>query len=76
MDRRQQLFDQDVRKTAPALDPVSFLDMYVQSNFPQTAALPSGEQRERGVVPQMEVKDVNLQKKIPSGTQFDRPQVS
>jgi hypothetical protein len=76
MDRRQQLFDQDVRKTAPSLDPVSFLDMYVQSTFPQTAALPSAEQRERGVVPQMEVKDVNLQKKIPSGTQFDRPQVS
>lgn len=76
MDRRQQLFDQDVRKTAPALDPVSFLDMYVQSNFPQTAALPSEEQRERGVAPQMEVKDVNLQKKIPSGTQFDRPQVN
>ena len=75
MDRRQQLFDQDVRKTAPSLDPVSFLDLYVSSNFPQTAALPSKEQSERGVTPQMEVKDVNLQKKIPSGTQFDRPQV-
>lgn len=75
MDRQQQLRDRDVRHSAPPLDPVSFLDMYVQSNFPQTAALPSREQKERGMVPQTNMKDVNLQKKIPSGTQFDRPQV-
>jgi hypothetical protein len=76
MDRQQQLRDQDVRRDAPDLDPVSFLDMYVQSNFPQTVALPSQQQKEQGMVPQTNMKDVNLQKKVPSGTQFDRPQVN
>jgi|TARA_R110002126_G_scaffold10363_2_gene47174 hypothetical protein len=78
MDRRQQLFDRDVRKDSEPLDPISFLDNYVASNFPQTSAYPSKEQRENEVTPSTEENELNFKKakKIPSGTSYDRPQVS
>lgn len=71
--REQQLRERDVRKTAPLLDPSSFLAMYVASNFPQTAALPSTEQKLMGVMPQGDAEDVNYKKKPLSGTSYDNP---
>lgn len=78
MDRRQQLLDRDVRRESDPLDPVSFLDLYLESNFPQTSAYPSKEQKENGVVAvssgdQLDFKKI---KKLGSGTSYDRPQVS
>lgn len=71
--REQQLRERDVRRIAPELDPVSFLDAYVASNFPQTAAFKSDEQREDGIMPQAETGGVNYKKKPLSGTSFDNP---
>jgi hypothetical protein len=71
--REQQLKERDVRRTAPELDPVTFLDAYVASNFPQTAAFKSDEQRADGIVPQSETAGVNYKKKPLSGTSFDNP---
>lgn len=71
--REQQLREKDVRRTAPELDPMSFLSLYIKSTFPQTAALPSAEQKAMGVMPQAETEGVNYKKKPPSGTSFDNP---
>ena len=71
--REQQLRERDVRKTAPDLDPSSFLSLYLKSNFPQTAAYPSAEQKLRGVLPQEETEGVNYKKKPLSGTSYDNP---
>ena len=62
-----------VRNDAPDLNPAEFLNLYLASNFPQTTAFLSEEQRLRGE--QMQAKDdtVNYMKKPPSGTSFDRP---
>ena len=48
-DREKQLKERDVRKLAPELDANSFMQMYMESNFPQTSALPSPEQSQRGL---------------------------
>jgi len=72
MNRLAQLQEKDVRKTAPPLDPVSFLDAYVASTFPQTAALPSKKQKDLGVYPQGSPEDVQF-KKVRTGTGFDNP---
>jgi hypothetical protein len=68
-----RLRENDVRNDAPDLDPDVFLNLYLASNFPQTTAYLSEEQRNRG--DQMQVKDdtLNYTKKPPSGTSFDRP---
>ena len=71
--RQQQLKEHDVRRTAPAIDPSSFLAMYMKSNFPQTAAHRSPEQKLEGVFPQADSNDVNYKKKPLSGTSFDNP---
>jgi hypothetical protein len=71
--RQQQLREHDVRRTAPELDPVSFLSMYLKSNFPQTASHRSPEQKLEGIFPQADSKDVNYTKKPLSGTSFDNP---
>ena len=77
MDRKSQLKDRDVRGDAAPLDPVSFLDLYVKSNFPQTSAIPSQEQKQLGVAPSNEDTELKFKKKMPtSGTSYDRPQVS
>lgn len=73
MERIDQLKDKDVRQDAPSIDPTSFLDLYVKSNFPQTAAIPSKEQRELGIFPPTAQNDVKLNKKPTSGTGFDNP---
>jgi hypothetical protein len=78
MDRRQQLLDRDVRKEADELDPISFLDSYIESNFPQTSAYPSKDQKEMGVTPATEENGLNFNKakKFSSGTSYDRPQLN
>lgn len=71
--REFQLREKDVRKDAPPLNPHQFLSLYLLSTFPQTAAIPSKEQKELGVTPQAETEGVNYKKKPPSGTSFDNP---
>lgn len=68
-----RLRENDVRNDAPGLNADEFLRLYLASNFPQTVALPSGEQRSRGLQMQPEDDTVKYMKKPPSGTSFDRP---
>lgn len=68
-----RLRENDVRNDAPDLNPDEFLNLYLASNFPQTAAFLSDEQRERGQQMQSQDDTVNYMKKPPSGTSFDRP---
>lgn len=71
--RSQQLRERDVRKLAPELDPNSFMKMYIESNFPQTSALPSPQQLSMGVDGNQGVDTLKLMKKPLSGTKFDNP---
>jgi len=71
--REQQLRELDVRKDAPDLNPSSFLSLYIKSNFPQTAALPSRNQLSLGIIPPGEIEGVKSSMKIPSGTSYDNP---
>jgi hypothetical protein len=72
--RRGQLEERDVRQDAPDLNPNEFLNGYLRSNFPQTAAHPSQMQLD-GKVP-INQTPLKLEKpKIPSGINFDRPEV-
>ncbi len=70
---QQRLRENDVRRAAPELSTDEFLRLYLASNFPQTAAFPSEEQRERGTFLQPQDDAINYKKKTPSGTSFDRP---
>jgi hypothetical protein len=72
-ERERQLKERDVRKIAPDLDPTGFLQAYIRSNFPQTAVMPSPEQRERGIFSSSSDNLLQLEKKPPSGTSFDNP---
>jgi hypothetical protein len=45
--------------------------MYMESNFPQTTALPSAQQLQRGFDNQQD--PIKLTKKFPSGTKYDNP---
>lgn len=71
--REQQLRELDVRRDSPPLNPSSFLSLYIRSNFPQTAALPSKQQLSLGIIPPGEIEGVKSNKKIPSGTSYDNP---
>ena len=71
--REQQLREADVRKESPDLNPSSFLSLYIRSNFPQTASLPSKSQLMLGILPQEDNQSVKSNKKIPSGTSYDNP---
>jgi hypothetical protein len=68
-----RLRENDVRNDAPGLNADEFLRLYLASNFPQTTAFPSEEQRSRGLQMQPEDDTVKYMKKPPSGTSFDRP---
>lgn len=74
--RAQQLRERDVRQLAPALETTSFLRMYIQSNFPQTAALPSVDQQSMQLGAQSMPNELQSVKKPPSGTSFDKPGLS
>lgn len=71
--REAQLREQDVKKEAPELEPNLFLKLYIASNFPQTAVMPSPEQKARGITADLNQNNVNYDKKPPSGTSFDNP---
>jgi hypothetical protein len=71
-DVQLRLRENDVRRSAPELTTDEFLRLYLESNFPQTAAFPSRDQRERGTM-QLDTDAVDYKKKVPSGTSFDRP---
>lgn len=71
--RQRQLKERDVRKLAPPLDPATFMQLYVESNFPQTAALPSTEQLKMNLHANNQTDNIKLMKKPLSGTQYDNP---
>lgn len=74
--RAQQLRERDVRQLAPSLETTSFLRMYMESNFPQTSALPSVDQRDMQLGAQSMPNELQSVKKPPSGTSFDKPGLS
>ena len=69
--RQQQLRERDVRKLSPELNADNFMQMYLESNFPQTTALPSAQQLQRGFDNQQD--PIKLTKKFPSGTKYYNP---
>lgn len=74
--REQQLKEQDVRKFAPDMNPSEFLRRYLVSNFPQTAAIPSREQKETVMPIYSEQNDLKFKQKPLSGIQYDKPGVT
>jgi hypothetical protein len=74
--RAQQLRERDVRQLAPSLETTSFLKMYIESNFPQTSALPSVDQKGMQLGVQSMPNELQSIKKPPSGTSFDKPGLS
>lgn len=71
--RQQQLRERDVRKLSSELDPVTFMRLYIESNFPQTTAYPSPLQLERGLDVNNQEDPIKLIKKPLSGTSYDNP---
>ena len=71
--RQRQLRERDVRKLAPELDANTFMRLYMESNFPQTAAFPSQQQLEQGVNTNNLQDPIKLAKKPLSGTKYDNP---
>jgi hypothetical protein len=71
--RQKQLRERDVRKLSPELDANTFMRLYMESNFPQTSALPSQQQTERGLDMNNQVDTLKLMKKPLSGTKYDNP---
>lgn len=74
--REQQLRERDVRRDAPDINAGDFLRRYLMSNFPQTASVPSKEQKGL-VIPMIPGEnDLKSIKKPLSGTQYDNPGVN
>lgn len=71
--RESQLRERDVRRLSPLLDSQSFLSMYMQSNFPQTAAIPSAEQKGGLIIDNQMADALKSSKKPPTGTKYDNP---
>lgn len=71
--RQRQLRERDVRKLSPDLDANTFMRLYMESNFPQTASLPSPQQTERGLDTINLQDPIKLAKKPLSGTKYDNP---
>lgn len=69
----QKLKEQDVRDKYDDLQPNAFLSAYIKSNFPQTIALASSEQKKQLERGQMPAQPVNYMKKPSSGISFDNP---
>lgn len=71
--RQKQLIERDVRKLAPETNASVFMNMYINSNFPQTSALPSPAQ-EAGLIPTNNEDNIlKFMKKPLSGTKYDNP---
>jgi len=71
--RQKQLRERDVRKLSPDLDANTFMRLYMESNFPQTSALPSPQQMQRGLDVNNQPDTLKLMKKPLSGTKYDNP---
>lgn len=71
--RQKQLRERDVRKLSPDLDANTFMRLYMESNFPQTSALPSPQQMQRGLDVENQQDPLKLSKKPLSGTSYDNP---
>ena len=71
--RQKQLRERDVRKLSPDLDANTFMRLYMESNFPQTSALPSPQQIQRGLDVNNQPDTLKLMKKPLSGTKYDNP---
>jgi|TARA_R100001460_G_scaffold19953_1_gene41353 hypothetical protein len=71
--REQQLQENDVKKDAPETNPVDFMHRYLASNFPQTASMPSKEQKESQLPMNNSDNILKSMKKPLSGTSFDNP---
>lgn len=69
----QKLKEQDVRDQYEDLQPNAFLSAYIKSNFPQTIALASTDQKKQLERGQMPAQPVNYMKKPANGTSFDNP---
>ena len=71
---KKQLQERDVKLEAPMQNPVDFMRRYLASNFPQTAAMPSVDQKAMQVPVMSNDKELKLEMKKPlSGTSFDNP---
>ena len=73
MNVRQQLEERDVKREAPEQNPVDFMRRYSASNFPQTAAMPSAEQKLNQLPMNPAENTLNLKQKPLSGTSYDNP---
>ena len=71
--RERQLQERDVKRDAPEQNPVDFMHRYLASNFPQTAAMPSKEQKESQLPMNNTENILKSMKKPLSGTSFDNP---
>lgn len=69
----QKLKEVDLRDHFEEQNPTNFLSAYLKSNFPQTIAHPSKEQKEQLARGQMPAQPVNYMKKPSSGISFDNP---
>lgn len=77
MERIKQLKELDVMREAEELNPAFFLKAYIASNFPQTMALPSKQQRQSTLTGNQNSQNrLEFKKSGPaqSGTSYDRPQ--
>jgi len=68
-----RLKENDVRHDSPELAADLFLKLYLESNFPQTSAYPSKQQKEQKIAMQPKTDAIDYMKKPQSGTSFDRP---
>lgn len=73
MNRGEQLRERDVRRFAPQTNPVDFMRRYLVSNFPDTQAHPSKEQKEGLMQPQAKEDSLKLMQKPRQGTTYDNP---
>lgn len=75
--RQQQLRERDVRKLSPELNADTFMQLYMESNFPQTSALPSPQQLQGGLGNQQLADSLKLKQTKPkTGTGYDNPGLS
>ena len=69
----QKLKELDLRDNEQKLNPIEFMNSYIASNFPQTVAHPSKQQKGLIALGQMPSQAVNYMKKPSSGISFDNP---
>jgi hypothetical protein len=75
--RQRQLRERDVRKLSPELNADTFMQLYMESNFPQTSSLPSPKQTQLGLGDQQLADSLKLKQTKPkSGTGYDNPGLS